>query len=757
MTKNLVIVESPAKSKTIQQFLGKDYKVTSSFGHIRDLPKNKMAVDIEHNFTPEYEISTGKKQVVKDLKKAIDKDTLVWLATDEDREGEAIAWHLSEALKINQSKIKRIVFHEITKNAILEAINNPRLLNIDLVDAQQARRVLDRLVGYELSPVLWRKVRAGLSAGRVQSVAVRLIVERERQILKFKPESSYKVYAQLKTEDNKELKAVYEGKIKDLTTAKSILSNIQANNFKVSSLSDSKGQRNPSPPFTTSTLQQEASQRLGYSVKQTMSIAQKLYEAGLITYMRTDSLNLSEQSLDAAAKYIKSTYGPKFLISRTFKTKAKGAQEAHEAIRPTNVSKETASTDEHGNRLYQMIRGRFLASQMAPAILNKTSIKIIGSKADLKAEGEIIEFEGWLKVYPQSSIKDKLLPKLKIGSRLDLIEATADEVLSRPPARFSEATLVKQLEEMGIGRPSTYAPTISTIQAREYILNSNAPQQTANLTVLKLLNGNIHQQSIEKIIGNEKKKLLPTDIAYVVTDFLVKNFSQIIDFDFTAQVEAKFDDIAMGKQQWTDMIKNFYTDFHKSLEQAKNVSREEAQQTRLIGQDPKTNKPIYSRFGRFGPMLQRGESLAKGEDGEKPDFAPMPPSSTMDNVTLDQALIMFSLPKNLGQYENQDITANIGRYGPYVKIGQNFTSVPKEEDIFSITLERAIELINQKALNNQKMIVKTLKDGVIVKNGRFGPYVTDGKLNAKIPKNIDPEKITLTDAKNLLNKKRKHK
>lgn len=752
MSKNLVIVESPAKAKTIQGYLGKDYTVASSFGHIRDLPKKKMAVDIDGNFLPEYEITGDKKKRVSELRKLMNKDTVVWLATDEDREGEAIAWHLREALKLSDQKTKRIVFHEITKQAIEAAVNNPRNVDQKLVDAQQARRVLDRLVGYELSPVLWRKVRPGLSAGRVQSVAVRLIVEREREIEAFKSSKSFKLTAEL-AQKSTSFTAQYPKDIKDESEAESLLQSLLNRKLQVLNLKQTDATRNPSPPFTTSTLQQEAARRLGFSVKQTMTLAQKLYESGAITYMRTDSLALSDQARSQAATYIKSEFGQEYHQPRTFKTKSKGAQEAHEAIRPTEASRGKSGNDERTAKLYDLIRGRFLASQMSPAKLKRTTVEIGSESITLEAKGEVITFGGWIKAYPQSSIKDNELPPLKIGDEIILISAEAVETLSRQPARYSEAALVRRLEEMGIGRPSTYAPTISTIQSRGYVEKGIAPTKQYQIKKLLLSNGKISKSTDEKQVGGEKGKLLPTDTALVVTDFLVKHFPDVVDYDFTASVEEEFDAIANGERQWNSMIKEFYQDFHKTVEEAKQVSRKEASQARELGVDPTSKRPVAARYGRYGPMVQIGNS----EDEEKPRFAPLPPGTTIDTVTLEQALTMFELPRSLGvDDQGTEIKANIGRYGPYVQRDRVFASVPTEEDIFSISLKRAVELIEEKENQKQRQLVAEFEDGKIqVKNGRYGPYVTNGKVNVKIPKTMNAEKISEKEARELLDKKAK--
>jgi DNA topoisomerase-1 len=750
MTKNLVIVESPAKAKTIQSYLGHDYKVASSFGHIRDLPSKTMAVDIEHNFKPDYVVSADKKKTVKALKSLLDNDTVVWLATDEDREGEAIAWHLSEVLKLNDKQTRRIVFHEITKTAIDKAIANPRQVNKNLVDAQQARRVLDRLVGYELSPVLWRKVRPGLSAGRVQSVAVKLVVDREREILAHKPTKSFKLSVIFKTDKGEDVPTNLIKPLKEASQARDILESLIRAKGVVNSVDQTDGQRNPSPPFTTSTLQQEASRRLGYSVRQTMSLAQKLYESGAITYMRTDSLAIASSAQKSALGYIQNTYGSSFIKARQYKTKSIGAQEAHEAIRPTEVTKESTQNPKL-EKLYSLIRNRFLASQMAPALLARTNVKITCAQHQFEAKGEVIKFMGWLKAYPHASSKENELPQLQQGQSLKLESAQAVEALSRPPARYGEAGLVRKLEEMGIGRPSTYAPTISTIQDRGYITKNTAPTSESTIKVLTLEENEVKESIENKFLGGEKGKLLPTDTALVVTDFLSKYFSRVIDYDFTAEVEEEFDSIASGKHKWNQMIKNFYSNFKKTVETAGKVTRQEATQARALGLDPKSKKPIIARFGRFGPMLQRGSA----EDEDKPDFAQLPAGTTLDTVSLKQALVMFSLPRELGQHDGQVVKANIGRFGPYVQIGTMFASIPKDEDVFSIKLDRAMILIKEQQMKSQQNTIKKLgsDEKIEVKKGRFGPYVTDGTTNVKIPKNLDPDKITLEQALELFKKK----
>jgi DNA topoisomerase I len=745
MAKNLVIVESPAKAKTIEKFLGKDYSVKSSFGHIRDLPKKGLNIDLENNFEPKYEVSADKKKVVAELKKAA-AGSEVWLASDEDREGEAIAWHLTQALKLDPKKTKRIVFHEITKPAIENAIKNPRTVDLNLVDAQQARRVLDRLVGYELSPVLWKKVRTGLSAGRVQSVAVRLIVEREREITAFEAESSFKVTAVFEAH-GQELPAELNTKLKTFEKAQQWLKDVATATYKVADIAKKPGTRSPGAPFTTSTLQQEASRRLGYSVRQTMTLAQRLYESGHITYMRTDSTTLSTQALAAAERYITAQFGKDYHKLRQFKTKNSSAQEAHEAIRPTDFDKLEAGNDDQQRKLYRLIWQRALACQMAEARVEKTEVNIaISTQPELfVAKGEVLLFDGFMKVYGGTK-DDVILPALKTSEGLKLGELTATETFSRPPARYSEASLVRKLEELGIGRPSTYAPTISTIQTRGYIEKRDLEGNPRDVRILSLQGETVTSNTRQETTGADRAKLVPTGIADVVTDFLVKYFPSIVDYDFTATVEADFDHIAEGKQKWEKMIASFYQAFHPLVEQSADVSRQEVSQARHVGDDPKSGKPIYARFGRYGPMLQMGEA----EDDKKPEFAPMPKDTTIDTVTLEQALEMFELPRTVGQTDSgEDIKANIGRFGPYIQVGKTFVSI-KPLDPHSITEAEAKELYAQKLAKDAAKNIQEFASGVKVLNGPYGPYVTDGKKNARIAKDVDPTKLTEAEAKKLL-------
>ncbi len=750
--KNLVIVESPAKAKTIEKFLGKDYIVRSSFGHIRDLPKKGLNIDVENNFAPHYEVSSDKRKVVSELKAAA-KGAEVWLASDEDREGEAIAWHLTQALKLDPAKTKRIVFHEITKSAIEEAIKKPRTVDLALVDAQQARRILDRLVGYELSPVLWKKVRTGLSAGRVQSVAVRLIVEREREIRDFTAVSSFKVSAvflidgvELPAELTTKFKTIEEVNGKPLMRAYSIASA----NYQVGDTIRKPSTRTPGGPFTTSTLQQEASRRLGYSVRQTMTLAQRLYESGHITYMRTDSTTLSALALGNAETFIKNNYGQEYHKRRQFKTKNESAQEAHEAIRPTEFTKQTAGDDEQQKKLYQLIWQRALASQMSEAKLERTEITVEVSdhKEVFMAKGEVLQFDGYIKVYGGGK-DDTLLPAVKKGDKLIAQTVQATEAFSRAPARYSEAALVRKLEELGIGRPSTYAPTISTVQTRGYVEKSDLEGKPRAIRSLKLENGTVTPLTEEVITGADRNKLLPTGIADVTTDFLVKYFPSIVDYDFTAQVERAFDLVADGKQDWEAMIANFYKDFHPLVVSSADISRQEVSQARLIGTDPKKNEPIYARFGRYGPMLQRGEVE---DESKKPDFAPLPKDTTIDTVTLEQALIMFQLPRLVGTTEDGlEIKANIGRFGPYIQVDKTFVSI-KPLDPHDIDEATARELYAEKLAKDAAKHINEFPGGIKILNGPYGPYITDGKKNVRIAKDADPTTITKAEATEMLAK-----
>ena len=745
--KNLVIVESPAKAKTIEKYLGSDYIVKSSFGHIRDLPKKGMSIDKEHDFKPTYEIPADKKKVVAELKKLAKTSDTVWLASDEDREGEAIAWHLCEALGLDAKTTKRIVFHEITKDAILEAIKTPRTVDLHLVDAQQARRVLDRLVGYELSPVLWKKVRPGLSAGRVQSVAVRLIVERERDIKKYESTSSFKVTAAFKTPDGSELPAELSKKLDDYADAVKLLGAANDASYTITDVEQKPGTKSPGAPFTTSSLQQEAARRLGYGVRQTMTLAQRLYENGHITYMRTDSTNLSGQAIGAATDFITKNYGANYHQVRQFKTKNASAQEAHEAIRPTSPNTLKAGDDAQQEKLYNLIWQRFVASQMTPARIEKTeaTIAMSGQSIPFVAKGEVLTFDGYLKVYGGGK-DDTILPALHTNDALKLDHMDVRETFSRPPARYSEATLVKGLEEMGIGRPSTYAPTISTIQTRGYVEKTDLEGMVRKVRVIAQQGSDVTESVEEEVTGADRSKLLPTAMAEMTTDFLVKYFAPIVDYAFTAKSEEAFDQVADGNQPWNTMIADFYKDFHPLIALSADASRAETSQARVLGTDPKTKKPVIARFGRFGPMLQLGE--VEGEE-EKPKFAPLPAGTTLDTVTFEGALEMFKLPRLVGKTtDGRDIKANIGRFGPYVVVDKLFVSI-KPHDPLEIDEATAREMIEAKetaARENSIADFGTIK----VLKGRYGPYITDGKKNAKIPKETKPEDITEKQAKELL-------
>jgi DNA topoisomerase I len=736
--------------------LGIDYKVVASFGHVRDLPKKGMSIDIEHDFQPTYEITPDKKKRITELKRITKDAETVWLASDEDREGEAIAWHLVEALKLKPAKTKRIVFHEITKGAIEQAIRQPRAVDQHLVDAQQARRVLDRLVGYELSPVLWKKVRPGLSAGRVQSVAVRLIVEREREIEDFTAISKYKVSAEFELPTGKTLKAELPRKFDNEEGAREFLSALIGAEYTVSNLEVKPGKKSPAPPFTTSTLQQEASRKLSFSVKQTMVVAQKLYEAGHISYMRTDSYNLAESALQAAAVTVKKQYGPEYSQTRRYTTKQSGAQEAHEAIRPTDFTVLKAGSDSNQERLYQLIWRRTVASQMADAQLEKTeaTIAISTRPETLVANGEVVRFDGFLKVYLESTDQEtpddensKILPPLQINQNLKAKLTKATETFDRPKPRYTEASLVKKLEELGIGRPSTYAPTISTIQDREYVEKGDLEGVERTIRHLVLEGDQLNQSTSTEITGAERAKLFPTAIGRLVNDFLVKHFPEIVDLDFTAKVESEFDKIAQGKGSWSRMIADFYQPFHRTVEASADISRQEAAQARELGTDPASGKPVIVRMGRYGPMLQIGQA----EDDEKPRFAALPAGKKMDQVTLDDALELFKLPRALGETDDgEEITANFGRFGPYIKFGSLYAPITPD-DPFTITPERAKQLAAAKKVAEAEKHI-TAFEGTAIKilNGRFGPYVTDTKKNVKVPKDKDPHKLTLAECQTLL-------
>ncbi len=763
MEENLVIVESPAKAKTIEKFLGKDYLVKSSYGHIRDLQKKDFGIDIENNFEPQYIVSDDKKEIVKDLKKLAKGAKMVWLASDEDREGEAISWHLSEVLELNPSNTKRIVFHEITKGAIENAIKNPRTIDKNLVDAQQARRVLDRLVGFELSPVLWKKVKPSLSAGRVQSVAVRLIVEREREIFAFHSESSFKISAIFDWVDakgqNQELKAELPIRYKKIEEARAFLAKCADANFAISDVQKKPYKKTPAAPFTTSTLQQEASRKLGYSVSQTMSIAQKLYENGFISYMRTDSVNLSETALEMAKNAIKSTMGDKYHHLRTYKTKSKGAQEAHEAIRPTYFDKEKITGTNTEQKLYELIWKRTIASQMSDAELEKTIITIASDRfsESFIATGEVIKFDGFLKVYLESHDNEtdededsSLLPPVRVADNLLLKKVEARERWSQKPARYTEASLVRKLEEQGIGRPSTYAPTISTIQQREYVIKEERDGVERKYNLLTLLKGKVKEEVKTEITGAERNKLFPTDMGMVVTDFLVKHFENIISYDFTAKVEKEFDEIAEGKLQWQKAIGDFYQPFHAQVIETTNTS-ERNNGERILGVDPQSGKNILVRIGRFGPVVQIGDST---EGEEKPRFASLRRDQHLETITIEEALELFRLPRQVGEYEEKVISVAIGRFGPYVKHGSQFVSLKKTDDPYTVELSRAIELIEEKREVDAKKLIASFKedDTLFILNGRWGAYIQYKKDNVKIPKGTVAETLTFDEVMAIVNK-----
>ena len=744
MAKNLVIVESPAKAKTIEKFLGKDFKVESSFGHISDLPSKELGVDVEGDFNPKYEVSTDKKAVVKKLKDLAKKAEMVWLASDEDREGEAIAWHLAETLKLDKEKTKRIVFHEITKSAILKAIENPRGIDYDLVDAQQARRVLDRIVGYELSPVLWRKVKGGLSAGRVQSVSVRLIVEKERDIQGFSPVASYRIDAEFSNEDGQSFKAKLPKNFSTKEEAQKFLEKNAQADFKVADLQQKPAKKSPAAPFTTSTLQQEASRKLYFSVSKTMTMAQRLYEAGLITYMRTDSVNLSDEAKKGAEAEIRNAYGDKYSKSRNYKGKAKGAQEAHEAIRPTNFAVHSVDIDYDQARLYDLIWKRSIASQMSEAELERTNVKISASthKETFTANGEVITFDGFLKVYLEGTDdedldeQDGMLPAMKTNETLLNSYITATERYTRPPARYTEASLVKKLEELGIGRPSTYAPTISTIQNRNYVEKGTIDGEERNYSQLKLQDGTVNDVTLSEKVGSDKGKLVPTDIGMIVTDFLVNHSESILDYSFTAKVEADFDEIAEGKEDWKKMMRSFYDNFHPIVEDVKeNADRESGE--RILGEDPKTGKRVSVRLGKFGPMVQIGTV----DDEEKPQFASLSPDQQLNSITFEEAMDLFQLPKNLGNFEDEEVVVNNGRFGPYVKFGDAYVSLPKGTDPLSVELDDAIVLIKEKQKADAPIYM--YKDLPVQKGkGRFGPYIKWNNLFINVNKKYDWDNLT---------------
>ncbi|WP_138476346.1 type I DNA topoisomerase [Dyadobacter bucti] len=749
MSKNLVIVESPAKAKTIENYLGQDFTVKSSFGHVRDLPEHDMGVDVEHEFQPSYEISADKVKVISELKK-LAKDAEVWLATDDDREGEAISWHLKEALGLPDDT-KRIVFREITKTALQNAISKPRIIDVDLVDAQQARRILDRLVGYELSPVLWKKIRIGksnLSAGRVQSVAVRIVVEREREIDAFKTKSSFKVTAHFDLGNGKVLNAELPKNFVTEEDALKFLEKCVGAQFSIKNLEVKPAKKTPAPPFTTSTLQQEASRKLSFSVAQTMTVAQRLYEAGKISYMRTDSTNLSEEALEKARQQITKEYGDDYYNKRIFKTKSESAQEAHEAIRPTDFSELKGSSDRNEQRLYELIWKRAIASQMSDAQLERTTatIGISTTSEELVAQGEVIKFEGFLKVYLESSDDEGdeeqkgMLPPLNVGQMLNLADMKATERFTRNPPRYTEASLVKKLEEMGIGRPSTYAPTISTILKREYIVKEDRPGNEREFKEITLADNQIKSKVSKEIYGSEKSKLFPTSTGMVVNDFLVSHFNDIIDYSFTASVEKDFDNIADGQLAWRQMIKNFYTPFQKKVAEAKEEAIDRSLTSRDLGEDPVTGKKVSVRIGKYGPYVQIGDV----EDEEKPKFASLQRGQLMENITLEEAFELFKLPRTVGMFEDSEMIVNVGKFGPYVKHDGKYVSLAKTDDPMAVTEERLIEIITEKRQQDSNRTIKEFAEDKEAKvlNGKYGPYITFGKKNVKIPKGTDPASLT---------------
>lgn len=761
MQKNLVIVESPAKAKTIEKFLGKDFKVMSSYGHIRDLKKKDLGIDLENGYTPLYEVPGDKKKVVDELKKAAKEADIVWLASDEDREGEAISWHLFKTLKLDEKKTKRIAFHEITKDAILHAIENPRQIDINLVDAQQARRVLDRIVGFELSPVLWRKVKPALSAGRVQSVAVRLIVEREREIQAFQSEASYRVTAVFVKKENgvdTEIKTELSKRLKTKKEALDFLEKLKEASFKVEDVETKPMKKSPAAPFTTSTLQQEASRKLGFPVSLTMMVAQKLYESGKITYMRTDSVNLSGLAINTTKNEIESVYGKQYSKVRQFSTKSKGAQEAHEAIRPTYMSEHTVSGTAQEKKLYDLIWKRTIASQMADAELEKTTITIgISNNKELKftAVGEVIKFDGFLHVYLEGTddenidSESSLLPPVKPQEAMDMKESVATERFTQRPSRYSEASLVRKLEELGIGRPSTYAPTISTIQNREYVEKSNIEGTERQYNILTLKKDKIADSQKTEITGTDKGKLIPTDTGMVVNDFLTEYFPDILDYNFTANVEKEFDQVAEGEENWTKLIDKFYKVFHPVVESATNMQTDHKIGERILGIDPKSGRQVSVKIGRFGPMAQIGVQ----EDTDKPLFAGLQKTQSIASITLEEALKLFELPRSIGEFEGKDVSVGTGRFGPYIKHDGKFISLPKGYDPFEVDIDMAIPLITDKRKKDAEKVIKTFTEDADLQilNGRYGPYIAYKKNNFKIPKGTAPESLDFEASMKIVN------
>lgn len=763
MQKNLVIVESPAKAKTIEKFLGKDYKVMSSYGHIRDLKTKEFSIDIEHDYTPQYVVPTDKKKLVSELKAEAKSAEQVWLASDEDREGEAISWHLYEVLGLKPENTKRIVFHEITKNAILHAIETPRDININLVNAQQARRVLDRIVGFELSPILWRKVKPALSAGRVQSVAVRLIVEREREINDFVSEAAFRVIANFILPDGTTvLKAELNRRLKDKKEVEAFLESCKNAAFTIDDITKKPVKKSPAPPFTTSTLQQEAARKLGYSVSQTMMIAQRLYESGLITYMRTDSVNLSDLALGTAKEAIFETYGEKYYKFRQYHTKSKGAQEAHEAIRPTYISNVEAGNSPQEKKLYELIRKRTIACQMADAELERTTISvgISGQTERFVAVGEVISFEGFLQVYMESNDDDVekeqengLLPPVKFHEVLSLKDIVATERFTQRPPRYTEASLVRRLEELGIGRPSTYAPTIQTIQNREYVVKGDKEGTERTYTVVSLSKGKIKETEKTEIVGADRNKLMPTDIGTVVNDFLMEYFPDVLDYNFTASVEKEFDSVAEGELIWTEAIDKFYKIFHPIVEATAAVKTEHKVGERQLGIDPKSGNPVFVKIGRYGPVVQIGVAHADDKEAPKPQFASLMKGQSIDTIKLEEALKLFDLPRTVGEYEGKVMVAAVGRFGPFIRHDGKFVSIPKDLNPLTITAEEAIALIDGKREKDEQRFIKKFEEDpeMEILKGRFGPYISYQKANYRIPKTVtDPTAMTLEDCKKII-------
>jgi DNA topoisomerase-1 len=761
MIENLVIVESPAKAKTIERFLGKEYTVKSSFGHIRDLAKKNLGIDVHRGFRPQYIVPADKKKVVKELKELSGKSGMVWLATDEDREGEAIAWHLYEELGLEKERTRRIVFHEITGDAIRNAIEHPRFIDLDLVNAQQARRILDRLVGFELSPLLWKKIKPALSAGRVQSVAVKLIVEREREIQEFTPRRYFRITGIFAVPDGKggssRFRADLSSRFDSLEKARGFLEKCMNSSFTVKDVEMKPVSKSPAPPFTTSTLQQEASRKLGFSVNQTMSVAQRLYEAGKITYMRTDSVNLSRLAIGTAAKTIRESFGEKYLKSRNFTTRSRGAQEAHEAIRPTYMEQTSVDGTRAEQRLYELVWKRTIASQMSEARLEKTTVTISISDASehFIATGEVLKFDGFLKVYMESTDEDQeeeargLLPQMKVNDRVTREEIEATEKATSQPPRYTEASLVKKMEELGIGRPSTYAPTISTIQQREYVVREDRRGGQRDMTRLVLKDDSVSQEVLKEKYGFEKGKLSPTDIGMIVNDFLEQHFRDIMDYNFTASVEKEFDEISVGKLDWPSMIRDFYDPFHSRVESTTERS-ERSKGEKQLGTDPESGKPVTVKIGRYGPIAQIGDA----SDEEKPRFASLRKGQSLETITLQEALDLFKLPRNIGTYENEEVVVGVGRYGPYIRHKSKFCSLGKEDDPYQIRIERAIEIIEEKRAQEKNRKIKQFDEEpeLLILNGRYGPYISYKKKNYRIPRSKDPAALTLEECLKLIEK-----